>query len=286
MRVKQRKNDASCTDKSKSQTTNQLLQNVQTENEPEELLEKEDVISRATSYVMENKVVVKHEGNTKPERRLKNANWLLSGIAGGCIVILVLYLMAIWRPEFRHSNYYVYDDPSILNELLSTKLSPSDSVAIKRAVKEEAARRNDLLEDLLDQRVVVSSDTFASNISSYYNTLIGVLSAILIILNLVGYFSWRSNANYSLEQKQKELEEAIDKIDDRMEKNIEEILRKNQVVKERFLSYLRDLLEQRETLTEDEWDKLHLLLKQYEKQEYLKAIDDENDDKNDGEIEG
>lgn len=98
-------------------------------------------------------------------------------------------------------------------------------------------------------------------------------------------FRPRSNANASLEQKQRELEDAINKIDDRMESNLEEILRKNQVVKERLQSFLRELLEQRETLTDDEWDKLHLLLAKYEKQETLKAIKGDNDEKNDGEIE-
>ena len=200
---------------------------------------------------------------------------------------MALCLIAFWKPEFRHGNYYVCDDPSLLKELLMGNLSPADSIAISQAVKEESARRQDLLEDLIDQRVIVSSDTFVSNISGYYNTLIGVLSAILIILNLVGYFSWRGNANASLEQKQRELEDAIDKIDNRMEKNLEETLRKNQVVKERLQSFLRELLEQRETLTDDEWDKLHLFLAGYEKQEILKSIaEEDNNERNDGQIEG
>ena len=225
------------------------------------------------------------EDKNKPEKKSWEANWLWAGATGGFVMILILCLIALWKPEFRHGNYYVCEDPSALKELLSANLSPSDSISITQAVQEETERRKDLIEDLLDEKVIVSSDTFASNISGYYNTLIGVLSAILIILNLVGYFSWRSNANASLEQKQRELEDAINKIDDRLESNLEEILRKNQVVRERLQSYLRELLEQNETLTDEEWDKLHLLLAQYKKEEVLKAINNDNDEDNNGEIE-
>jgi hypothetical protein len=189
------------------------------------------------------------------------------------------------KPEFRHSNYYVYEDPSMLMELLTKDLNAADSTAITKAAKEESFRRKDAIEDLLEQKVIVSSEEFASNISGYYNTLIAVLSAILIILNLFGFLSWRSNANSSLEQKQRELDDALNKIDDRLENNLEEILRKNQVVKERLQSYFDELLEQRETLSDEEWDKLHMLLTKYEKYEELRAIKNDNDEKNNGEIE-
>ena len=77
----------------------------------------------------------------------------------------------------------------------------------------------------------------------------------------------------------------MNKLDDRLENNLEEILRKNQVVKERIQSYYSELLEENEKLTDEEWDKLHLLLAKYKKQEVLKSIRDDNDDINDGEIE-
>lgn len=208
-----------------------------------------------------------------------------AGAAGGCLVILTICLIAFLKPEFRHSNYYICEDPSMLKELLTTDLNTKDSTAITKAAQEEAVRRREAIEDLLEQKVIVSSEEFASNISGYYNTLIAVLSAILIILNLFGFFSWRSNANSSLEQKQRELDDAVNEIDDRLEENLEEILRKNQVVKERLQSYFGELLEQRENLTDEEWDKLHLLLAKYEKQEVLKDIENDNNEINDGEIE-
>ena len=77
----------------------------------------------------------------------------------------------------------------------------------------------------------------------------------------------------------------MNNIDDRLENNLEEILRKNQVVKEKIQSYYSELLEESEQLTDEEWDKLHLLLAKYKKQEVLRSIKDDNDDINDGEIE-
>ena len=222
----------------------------------------------------------------KGMKKSKDLTWLWAGGVGACLVILLLCVIAFINPDFRRSNYYICDDPSMLKELLTAELNPTDSATITKAVEEETARRKDAIEDLLEQKLIVSSEAFASNISGYYNTLIAVLSSILIILNLFGLFSWRSNANSSLEQKQRDLDDAVNKIDDRLENNLEDILRKNQLVKERIQSYFGEMLEQREKLTDEEWDKLHLLLAKYEKQEVLKAIEDDNDDINDGEIEG
>lgn len=217
-------------------------------------------------------------------KKSRDLTWLWAGGAGGCVVILLICLIGFIKPEFRHSNYYICDDPSMLKELLTAELSPTDSVTITKAIVDETARRKDAIEDLLDQKMIVSSEEFASNISGYYNTLIAVLSAILIILNLFGFFSWRSNANSSLEQKQRELDDAIKNIDDLLEKNLEETFRKNLVVKEKLESMINELIDQGEKLDDEEWEKLHLLLKQYKRKETLESIK-ADETENDGEIE-
>ena len=223
--------------------------------------------------------------NKSQDPRTNSWGLLWAGAAGGSLVVVVICLIAFIKPEFRHANYYIYDDPSILKELLTKDLNAADSTALSITAQEEAVRRKDAIEDLLAQKAIISSEEFASNISAYYNTLIAVLSAILIILNLFGFLSWRSNANSSLEQKQRELDDALNKIDDRLERNLEEILQKNQRVKEKIQSYYIELLDQSAQLADEEWDKLHLLLAKYKKLEVLKAIENDNDENNDGVIE-
>lgn len=209
---------------------------------------------------------------------------LCSGMVGASLTVLVIVFVGLLYPGYRISNYYVNEDPSALTELLSVELSPTDSTTVARAIQEENAQRKELLEDLLEQKVIVTSDAFASNLSGYYNTLIAVLSAILIIINLVGFFSWRSSANVSLEQKKREMDDAINNIDDALEKGLEETFRKNLVVKEKLEAMVRDIMEQGEQLDDEEWEKLHLLLKQYKRKETLEAIKADEEDNN-GEIE-
>ena len=233
----------------------------------------------------ENKQPTKTNPLTLQTKQKSYRECICAGVIGACFVLLVICLIAFMKPEFRHSNYYVCEDPSMLKELLTADLNEADKTVITKAAQEEAIRRKDTIEDLLEQKMIVSSEEFATNISGYYNTLIAVLSAILIILNLFGFLSWRSNAISSLEQKQRELDDAVNMIDDRLENNLEKILRKNQLVKEKIQSYYSELLEENEQLTEEEWAKLHLLLAKYKKQEVLKAIENDNDEKNDGEIE-
>ena len=175
----------------------------------------------------------------------KDRRWLWSGLLGGGIVLLVCLFIAIVRPGYRVSTYYINEDPSLLTRMLSTDISTADSITIEAAVQEETKRRN--------------------------------------ILNIIGYFSLRSNANSALEQKQKELDDVINNIDKKLEKNLEEVFTRNSVVKERIESIFGNLYDESAHLTDEEWEKLHLLLAKYKKEERLEEIN-AKDEQNDGEI--
>lgn len=213
----------------------------------------------------------------------KDLRWLWSGLIGGGLVILTIVFLAFINPGFRMSSYYVTEDPSLLTELLTAHVSTEDSLNIAEKVLEESKQREAAIEDLISQKVIISSKDFASNLTGYYNTLVEVLAGILIILNIIGYFSWRSNANSSLEQKRKELDGVIDNIDNRLEDNLERAFAKNSVVKEKIESIFGNLYDESSHLTDEEWEKLHLLLAKYKKEERLKEINVQ-DEQNDGEI--
>ena len=200
------------------------------------------------------------------------------------VTLSVVVLVAFIIPGFRYSSYYVNTDPSQLAQLLSTNLSEQDSLYVAKVVEDETTRRKDLIEDLLDQGIIVSSEDYASNLSGYYNALIAVLAAVLVILNLFGFFAWRSNAEETLGQEKQKLRDIINDIDSRMEKNIEEVIRKNQVVKEKLEVYIQGIIDQENRLSEDEWSKIHLLLDKYKRKEVLMEISEDEKD-NDGSIE-
>ena len=230
-------------------------------------------------------------GNTNGNSRSSESNkkesltkYLWSGVMGALVTLALLVLLAFFIPGFRYSSYYVNEDPSQLSQLLTSNLSERDSVNVAKEIDAETARRKDMIEDLLDQGVIVSSEDFASNLSGYYNALIAVLAAVLVILNLFGFFAWRSNAAEALEQEKRKLSDEIDNIDNRLEKNLDEILRKNQAVREKLESYFQRLIDQDNHLNDDEWDKLRLLLEKYKKKEVLQEIKADEKD-NDGSIE-
>ena len=212
----------------------------------------------------------------------KNCLW--SGVLGALVTLSVVVLVAFIIPGFRYSSYYVNTDASQLAQLLSTNLSEQDSLYVAKVVEDETTRRKDLIEDLLDQGIIVSSEDYASNLSGYYNALIAVLAAVLVILNLFGFFAWRSNAEETLGQEKQKLRDIINDIDSRMEKNIEEVIRKNQVVKEKLEVYIQGIIDQENRLSEDEWSKIHLLLDKYKRKEVLMEISEDEKD-NDGSIE-
>ena len=88
----------------------------------------------------------------------------------------------------------------------------------------------------------------------------------------------------TLEQEKRKVADIINEIDNRLEKNIEEVLRKNLVVREKLEAYIQGVIDQENHLSEEEWSKIHLLLDRYKKEEVL--IEIRSDEKNnDGTIE-
>lgn len=233
---------------------------------------------------MSRKKKNKHPKNNRKESL---TNYLWGGILGTLVSLIFLVMIAFFIPGFRYSSFYVNEDPSQLAQLLSLDLSEKDSVNIAKVIVGETSRRKEMIEDLLDQGMIVSSEDFASNLSGYYNALIAVLAALLVILNLFGFFAWQSSAVKALEQEKRKLDNEIDKIDDRLEKNLEEILRKNQAVADKLKSYFQEQIVQFNFLGDEEWNKLHLLLEKYERKEVLEEInaDKEDNNNNDGVIE-
>lgn len=239
------------------------------------------------STIDDNKPVQPEIADTGKKTAVKSSRSrsnLWSIVLGALVTLTLLVLMAFFIPGFRYSSFYVNEDPSQLAQLLSLNLSEKDSVNVAKAIVGETARRKDMIEDLLDQGMIVSSEDFASNLSGYYNALIAVLAALLVILNLFGFFAWRSNAAEALEQEKRKLSYELNNIDDRLEKNLEEILRKNQAVREKLESYFQRLIDQDNHLNDDEWEKLRLLLEKYKKKEVLQEINADEKD-NDGSIE-
>lgn len=267
-----------CMDSRKPQLPKQLP------NDSETLLERQ-MLQNENAKTVDSFYKASEQSPNKGSKNGTEWKFFWSGLVGASLVVLVFVCISIIYPGFRVSRYYINEDPSLLKELLNSQVTSEDSTTIARAIQLETQRRQDLIEDLLEQRVIVSSDVFASNLSGYYNTLIAVLSAILILLNIFGFFSWRSNANTALEQKKKELDNALNSVDDTIENNLEEMFRKNLVVREKLEAMVRDIMEQGDQMTDEEWDKLHLLLKKYEIREALEAIN-ADEKQNDGEIEG
>ena len=89
----------------------------------------------------------------------------MSGAFGALVTLSIVVLVAFIIPGFRYSSYYVNKDPSQLTQLLSTNLSEQDSLYLTKVIVEETARRKDLIEDMLEQGIIVSSEDFASNLS-------------------------------------------------------------------------------------------------------------------------
>lgn len=95
-----------------------------------------------------------HPGNSNN----RNLSAIFGGVIGALVVVIIIVFLSFIWPGFRLSKYYVNNDPSLLMGLLETSVTTSDSLAIANAINIETQNRQDLLADLLEQKVIVSSD--------------------------------------------------------------------------------------------------------------------------------
>lgn len=89
-------------------------------------------------------------------------------------------------------------------------ISPIDTVLIRARYLEEMRENGQLL----------SSDEFASRITSYYDTLVAVLAGLFIVFSLTTYFSIKQSFETKFEDKRREIEDKQKELESQLSDNI------------------------------------------------------------------
>lgn len=120
---------------------------------------------------------------------------VLHGFIGGIAAIaLVVILLAFFRC-FEYSPVYILNNDRL--EEMSVFMQ-NDSIAMTKleAVKELEAKG-----------ILLTPQEYTSNISSYYNAIIGFLIALFVVFSFIGYFAIRTQSKKDIQDQLNDMAE-------------------------------------------------------------------------------
>ena len=134
------------------------------------------------------------------------------------VVLVSSILFGNYNISMAQDNTVVCSDIDQVLSLTASSdehISSIDSLLIKTQYLEEMRRNGQLL----------SSDEFASRITSYYDTLVAVLAGLFIVFSLTTYFSIKQSFETKFEDKRREIEDKQKQIESQLSGNIREELK-------------------------------------------------------------
>lgn len=168
---------------------------------------------------------------------------VITSIITSLILFLFICIFLFWIKPIETIPYYVIKDNRIESILNKKEISKKDLLYLKSNLGHDFKNTANTLEHLSASGIVISPEQYASNISSYYNTLIAVLSFLLVILNVFGFFALRTNAESELQYRINNLESDIN---NKLAKVVEDKLLDSETVHNRVQTLLVSWLAENE----------------------------------------
>ena len=125
-----------------------------------------------------------------------NKHPILTGLLGGCITVIVVFIIIlishkqqqIFNPVYIVTSQYKVNNP-ILNNIKNNE------------VKDKLAE----VERLNEKGVILTPQEYTSHISTFYNNIIAVLIALLAIFSIVTYLHFKFLAKEEVQNQVKDL---------------------------------------------------------------------------------
>lgn len=166
-----------------------------------------------------------------------------------CVIILLLSIATIYllcTSDYKRCQIYFVKDDRVEATLNKDSLDKKDWDYLRSYLGNDYKRQFEVLKSLQAERIIITPDQYASDLSDYYNGLIAVLAALLVILNIIAFFSLKTNAENELKSKLVDLRSIISK---EVEDRTANLLLNYEPVHNRIQALLVDWMENTETET-------------------------------------
>lgn len=140
-------------------------------------------------------------------------SYILSGIIGSTIVILILITIIVWLKPFNYQAIYVVN-----SEIISAK--KTDSLTCNQLA---------VLKDLEKKGILLTPQDYTSHISDYYSTLIAFLIGLFVLFTIGSIYGMRITSR-------KEMEEAKEDLRQELKTSLAEELKDSRVFYENIIS--------------------------------------------------
>lgn len=173
---------------------------------------------------------------------------VITSVITSLILFLFVCVFLFWIKPFKILPYYVVKDEGIEEIMNKKDINKKDFLYMKSYLGQDFKGIINSIGKLSNSGVIISPEQYASNMSSYYNTLIAVLSFLLVILNVIAFFSLKTNAELDLKYRINNLE---CETNDKMAKLVEAKLLDSETVHNKIQALLVSWLNENEINNED-----------------------------------
>lgn len=183
---------------------------------------------------------------------------ILSGACGAIVMAIIGILVLLCFSNYKNTKVSFVKDPTLDAILDKPSWTQNDTIYLKRYLKNNFLSQAKTLETLKAEKVIVTPEQYSSDLSDYYNTLIAVLSALLVILNIIAFLSLKTNAETEYRARIQDLDE---RMNEKLAKVTENLLLDSEKVHNRIQALLigwldKDSNEKEDDLPNDITDRL------------------------------
>ena len=153
-------------------------------------------------------------------------NNILAGMIGALFIALVLIWIIVWVKPFDYQSIYI--------------LNPQAVVADSSIANTLSCNQISVLKDMESKGILLTPSEYTSHITSYYNTLVGLLIGLFILFSFVSFWSIKNTAKKDIEEAKTKMKEEFEKAKETIEKELLDDLRDSKSFSEEITKTIKE----------------------------------------------
>lgn len=120
---------------------------------------------------------------------------IFAGMLGALVIVLLLVLVIVWIKPFNYQAIYILNPQTVVADSLTMDALSVNQISVLR--------------ELEDRGILLTPHEYTSHITSYYNTLIGLLIGLFILFSFISFWSIKNTAHREIEEAKNAIEKEI-----------------------------------------------------------------------------
>jgi uncharacterized membrane protein len=163
---------------------------------------------------------------------MKHWERVLHGFIGGIAAIALVVVLLAFSRCFEYSSIYVLNNEKLDQMSLYVQ---NDSISLTKIA---------MIKELEAKGILLTPQEYTSNITSYYNTIIGFLIALFVVFSFIGYFAIRTQSKKDIQDQLNDMAEDSIKFRTTAMKPVLEMISDTFVTKEEQINAIDELREE------------------------------------------